>query len=166
MSAQFDRLLPALVRGRVHFILIGGVAGIVHGAARLTYDVDVVYERSAANFRLLAETLRPLSPYLRGAPPGLPFALDERTIRNGLNFTLTTTLGDLDLLGEVVGGGGYGDLVGHSFDIEAFGVTFKCVDLLTLIKLKRAAGRPKDLESLAELEGLLEEGEKTNEPQF
>ena len=157
MSAEFDKLLPVLVAGEVEFILIGGVAGIVHGSARLTYDVDVVYARTANNFKRLARTLNRFSPYLRGAPPGLPFTWDERTIRNGLNFTLTTRLGDLDLLGEVTGGGGYRDLRPRSFDVEAFGVKFKCVDLPTLIKLKRAAGRPKDLEALAELETLLEE---------
>ena len=157
MSAEFDKLLPALVQGGVEFILIGGVAGNVHGAARLTYDVDVVYARSPANHKRLTETLKSFAPYLRGAPPGLPFTLDVPTLRNGLNFTLSTKLGDLDLLGEVVGGGGYRDLLLHSIEIEAFGVKFKCVDLPTLIKLKRAAGRPKDLESLAELEVLLKE---------
>jgi hypothetical protein len=160
MSAQFDHILTALVQGEIRFVLIGGVAGIIHGAARLTYDVDIVYERSAANIKRLAQTLKPLSPYLRGAAAGLPFVLDEKTIRNGLNFTLTTALGDLDLLGEVVGGGGYGQLLSHSSEIEAFGVTFRCVNLRTLIQLKRAAGRPKDLESLAELETLLEEEQK------
>jgi predicted nucleotidyltransferase len=157
MSAEFDKLLPVLVRGRVEFILIGGVAAIVHGAARLTYDVDVVYARPRANLQALVRALKPFAPYLRGAPPGLPFVWDERTLRNGLNFTLTTKLGDLDLLGEVTGGGGYGDLLRHAFDVQAFGVEFKCVDLPTLIKLKRAAGRPKDWEALAELEALLKE---------
>lgn len=157
MSAEFEKLLPVLVRGRVGFILIGGVAAIVHGSARLTYDVDVVYARAGRNLQALARALNPFAPYLRGAPPGLPFVLDARTLRNGLNFTLTTKLGDLDLLGEVTGGGGYRDLLSHAFVVEAFGVRFKCVDLPTLIKLKRAAGRPKDLESLAELEALLKE---------
>ena len=157
MSAQFERLLPVLVKEGAHFILIGGVAGIIHGAARATYDVDVVYERSTANFKVLAKALSPFTPYLRGAPAGLPFSLEERTLRNGLNFTLTTSIGDIDLLGEVAGGGGYRELVSHSVEIAAFNVKFKCVDLPTLIRLKRAAGRPKDLESLAELEALLEE---------
>lgn len=157
MSTDFDKLLPALVHGGIEFILIGGVAGIVHGAARLTYDVDVVYARNSTNFKRIASTLKPLSPYLRDAPPGLPFALDERTLRNGLNFTLTTGYGDLDLLGEVAGGGGFRDLLPHCIEIEAFEVKFKCVDLRTLIKLKRAAGRPKDFEALAELEALLRE---------
>ncbi|PWU15136.1 MAG: hypothetical protein C5B50_15925 [Verrucomicrobia bacterium] len=157
MSAEFDKILPVLVRGKVEFILIGGVAGIVHGSARLTYDVDVVYSRTGSNIKQLAAALQPFAPYLRGAPPGLPFSWDERTIRNGLNFTLTTTLGDVDLLGEVLGGGGYSELLPHSSLIEAFGVRFRCVSLEKLIALKQAAGRPKDLEAIAELEILLKE---------
>src|SRR5215218_4203489 len=160
MSTQFEKILPLLVHGDVEFILIGGVAGNIHGSARLTFDVDVVYNRSKANLERLVAFLHPLNPYLRGAPPGLPFKLDLPTLHNGLNFTLTTTLGDLDLLGEVAGGGGYWDLMDYTIEVEAFGVKFKCVDLPTLIKLKRAAGRPKDLESIAELEALLEEGDK------
>jgi hypothetical protein len=54
--------------------------------------------------------LKRSQPYLRGAPLGLPFVLDVMRLQNGLNFTLTTKLGDLDLLGEVVGGGGYSNL--------------------------------------------------------
>jgi predicted nucleotidyltransferase len=160
MSAQFDKLLPLLVKGDIRFILIGGVAGNVLGSARLTFDVDIIYDRSKANLDRIAKSLKPLSPYLRGAPLGLPFALDLPTLRNGLNFTLTTRLGDLDLLGEVVGGGGYKDLLPHTFVVAAFGVNFRCLNLPTLIKLKRAAGRPKDLESIAELQALLEERKK------
>ena len=160
MSTQFDRILPLLVNGGVHFVLIGGVAGNIHGAARLTYDVDIVYDRGKANLERLVKTLQPVSPYLRGAPPGLPFKLDLPTLRNGMNLTLTTLLGELDLLGEVVGGGNYRDLLPNTFEVEVFGVRIKCVDLPTLIKLKRAAGRPKDLESIAELTALLEEGQK------
>ena len=160
MNLRFDELLPLLVRGGVEFILIGGVAGNLHGAARLTYDVDLVYSRGRANLERLVRVLAPMNPYLRGAPAGLPFRLDLPTLRNGLNFTLATRMGDLDLLGEVLGGGTYQDLLPHTMEVDAFGVTFRCVDLPTLIRLKRAAGRPKDLESLAELEALLEERDR------
>jgi hypothetical protein len=74
-------LLRALAKGEVEFILVGGA--------------------------LAARALRPLAPYLRGAPPALPFEFDEQTLRRRLNVTLTTTLGDIDLLGEIAGGGGY-----------------------------------------------------------
>ena len=156
-TPAFDKLLPGLVNGGVQFILIGGVAGVVHGAARLTYDVDIVYARSPDNYQRLIDTLAPHQPYLRDAPAGLPFQLDVPTLRNGLNFTLTTTLGDIDLLGEVAGGGTYDALLPHSVEVEAFDVIFRCVNLPKLIELKRAAGRPKDLEAIAELVLLLEE---------
>ena len=100
------------------------------------------------------------TPYLREAPPDLPFVWDVKTIRNGLNFTLTTDLGDIDLLGDVADGETYQTLLSHSFDVEAFGVRFKCIDLPTLIRIKEAADRPKDREALAELRVLLEESEK------
>jgi hypothetical protein len=94
---------------------------------------------------------------LRGAPPGLPFRLDVPTIQRGLNFTLTTTLGDLDLLGEMTGGGTYEQVVEHTVSLNVFGRDIRVLDLPALIRAKRAAGRPKDLETIAELEALLAE---------
>ena len=90
-------------------------------------------------------------------PANLPFQWDAKTIQSGLNFTLTTNIGDLDLFGEIAGGETYKDLLPHSFEIEAFGVRFRCVDLPTLIRIKEAAGRAKDYEAIAELRVLLEE---------
>jgi len=124
----------------------------------VTYDLDVVYARDPANLKRLAEALHDLSPYLRGAPPGLPFVLDPQTLSAGLNFTLTTALGDLDLLGEITGGGRYEELHEHAITVHAFGIECWCLGLEKLIDVKRAAGRPKDLEAIAELEALLEEG--------
>ncbi len=103
--------------------------------------------------------LAPLSPYLRGAPPGLPFRWDEDTLRRGLNFTLTTSRGDIDLLGEIIGGG-YADLLPHTLEVVVFGMTVRCLGLDKLIEVKRAAGRPKDLEAIAELEAIREERSK------
>ncbi|PYS52659.1 MAG: hypothetical protein DMG13_15515 [Acidobacteria bacterium] len=100
MEANFRELLPLLVRHNVRFIVVGGGAAIAHGLARLTYDVVVVYARDPENIRNLCAALQNQRPYLRGAPPGLPFRCDEQTIKAGLNFTLTTSVGDLDLLGK------------------------------------------------------------------
>lgn len=160
MITDYARILAVLQNGRVDFILIGGVAANFHGSARATFDVDVVYSRTKENIRRLVEALDPFKPYLRGAPAGLPFKFDEQTVRNGLNFTLDTTLGAVDLLGEVAGGGGHAQLLPHTVDMEAFGIRCKCVTLERLIQLKQAAGRPKDLESIAELQALLEERRK------
>ena len=157
MPTQFDELIPALRRASVEFIIVGGVAARAHGSARLTDDLDIAYRRSNENIARLVDALAPLDPYLRGAPRGLPFKWDVRTIQSGLNFTLTTQLGSIDLLGEVTGGGRYEDLLPHSIVQEFYGYDCRCLDLPTLIKVKRAAGRPKDLEAIAELEAIVEE---------
>jgi hypothetical protein len=149
---DFAALLACLVDASVDFILVGGAAATAHGASRLTVDVDIVYERSEQNLRRLAAALAPHNPYLRGAPPGLPFTLDLATLRNGLNFTLVTALGDLDLLGEIVGGGGHSALLPYCIELHVFGRAVKCLGLRKLIEVKRAAGRPKDFEAIAELE--------------
>lgn len=153
-----ERLLAALHQHDVSFIVVGGVAATAHGSARLTQDVDIVYPRDPANLERLAAALRPLRPYLRGAPPGLPFEWSGATLRAGLNFTLTTTAGDIDLFGDIIGGGTYHDLEPHTVELTIFGRPTKVLDLPWLIRVKRAAGRPKDLEVIAELEALQEEG--------
>lgn len=73
MSPSFQQLLPLLATHNVRFIIIGGIAGLAHGAARATYDSDVVYARDPENIKRLVAALKPHQPYLRGAPPGLPF---------------------------------------------------------------------------------------------
>jgi predicted nucleotidyltransferase len=158
--ASLEQVARCLNDAGVRYIVIGGWAAIIHGVARSTNDVDVVYARDAENLRQLAQALRDWKPYLRGAPPGLPFRWDEPTIRAGLNFTLTTLYGDVDLLGEVAGGGTYEQLLPYTQEVTAFGITCRAVTLERLIQLKRAAGRPKDLEAIAELQALLEERRK------
>jgi predicted nucleotidyltransferase len=155
-----EQLLRVLADAGVEFVVIGGVAAAMHGSARATYDLDIVYHRTAENVARVSKALLPYEPYLRGAPRGLPFRWDPQTILAGLNFTLTTTLGSIDLLGEVTGGGTYQQLLPHSLRLEVFGVPCLCLDLEMLIHVKRAAGRPKDLQAIAELEVLRQEAAK------
>ena len=153
---DFAAVLGAFEDAGVDSILVGGLAATVHGSARLTQDVDFVYSREADNIERLVQALRTHAPYLRGAPEGLPFEWSAETIAHGLNFTLTTAIGDIDLLGEIVGGGDYRALLPHTITVEIFGYRCRCLDLPSLIDAKRAAGRPKDLEALAELEAIRE----------
>jgi hypothetical protein len=154
---DFAALIPLLVANDVEFIIVGGAAATAHGSARLTLDRDVVYSRDNVNLERIVRALAPSQPYLRGAPPGLPFEWSVETLKKGLNFTLITTLGALDLLGEIVGGGGYDELKPETIKIEVAGAECMCLSLQRLIEVKRAAGRPKDLEAIAELEQILEE---------
>ncbi len=160
MAADFVGIVGALADAAVEVIVIGGVAAQAHGSARITQDTDFLYRRTSDNIDRLAAALSPHRPYLRGAPSGLPFRFDPGTIKRGLNFTLTTALGDIDLLGEVVGIGDYESVLSHTLPLSVFGRELLVVDLPTLIRSKRAAGRPKDLEAIAELEALLAERER------
>ena len=159
---QLERLLRVLDEGGVAYIVVGGVAARAHGSSRLTDDLDISYARDSANLKRLVAALKPLKPYLRGAPPGLPFAWSVATLKAGLNFTLVTTAGAIDLLGDITGGGGYDQLEPHALTITLFGREVRLLDLPWLIKVKRAAGRPKDLEVVAELEALTEERERAD----
>ena len=154
---NFPALLGALTGAGVEYIVIGGAAATAHGSARLTLDLDVVYRRTPDNIARVAESVSRHHPYLRGAPPGLPFHWDAETIRHGLNFTLMTDLGAIDFLGEIAGGGGYDALLPDTYALVLFGIECRCLTLERLIQVKRAAGRVKDLEVIAELEAIAEE---------
>ena len=99
---DFARLLACLTDARVEFVVIGGFAATAHGSAHVTVDLDIVYRRTTDNIRHLAGALTPLAPYLRGAPPGLPFVFDVGTIMRGLNFTLSTCSSQLESVPRVV----------------------------------------------------------------
>ena len=87
----------------------------------------------------------------------MPFLWDSETLRRGLNFTLTTDAGDIDLLGEITGGGGYHDLLSHTIVLDPFGIPSPCLTIGNLVEVKRAAGPVKDFEAIAELEAIVEE---------
>jgi predicted nucleotidyltransferase len=161
---DFQSLLRLLASSGVEFILVGGVAATVHGSARLTLDVDVVYRRTRENIARLVSCLASHQPYLRGAPPGLPFRFDLETVQRGLNFTLETDLGALDLLGEITGGGSYENLLSDTIVVEVYQISCRCLNLNRLIAVKRAAGRPRDLEAVAELEAIQEESGANETP--
>ncbi len=153
---DFEKALVTLDNAQVRFVIVGGVAITIHGSAYVTFDLDFCYARDAENLLRLARALQLFNPRLRGAPVNLPFHFDEKTLRSGLNFTLTTDLGDIDLLGEVTGIGNYAEAIEVSMPVELFGRSFAVLTLDALIASKKAAGRPKDLQVLPELEALRE----------
>ncbi len=128
------------------------------GSAYQTNDFDLAYARTRSNIMCLVAALGPLHPKLRveGTPEGIPFLFDERTVSNGLNFTLMTDAGDVDLLGQVDGFLNYEELKTYSTQIDVYGVDAAFLSIPGLIRAKRAANRPKDLLALPELEALNE----------
>jgi len=152
---SFASMLQGLTAARVRFVVVGGVAAAAHGSSHVTNDLDICYDTGVDNVSRLAALLADWDAYPRGVEPGLPFFMDERQFRATPLMTLTTREGDLDVLDRVAGVGGFADALERSVEFEAFGVRFPVLDLPDLIRAKRAAGRPKDIAQLPELEALV-----------
>jgi hypothetical protein len=155
-SKTIEAPLRLLGEYKVDCVIVGGIAALIHGSLLLTNDVDVCYARDPENLKRLAGALQSVHARLRNAPEELPFIPDAETLKRGLNFTFATDTGDLDLLGEVQGVGHYDDVLAGSITVELFDYRFAVIDISKLVIAKRAAGRPKDLIALPELEAIQE----------
>ncbi len=155
---NFVQAVQILADAGVEFAIIGGWSAIMHGSAHVTNDLDLCYSRTAVNLKRLADALTPFHPRPADFPPELPFIWDEQTLRGGTVFTLDTELGRIDLLAEVAGLGDWNELKKCCVLLPVFDREVWTLDLPSLIRAKRAAGRTKDLLVLPELESLLDAG--------
>ena len=152
---SFASMLAGLVSSGTRFVVVGGVAGALHGAERVTNDLDIVYDaRDDPTIESLAALLEGWNAYPRGVEAGLPFIMDARTLRATPLLTLVTREGDLDVMDRIGDVGDYAAVAAHSELVDALGTEFRILDLPTLIRAKKATARPKDQEALLELEVL------------
>jgi hypothetical protein len=153
---QTEKLLARLHDDGVAFVLVGATAGVVHGLARATFDVDVCYWRHPDNIERLCRSLAPLNPHLRDAKMPIPFELVPAKVHALRDLPLQTDWGDLDLLADIAGLGDYEALLGHSETVNLFDRPIRLLTLDGLIAAKRAAGRPQDEADVVALEALRE----------
>jgi hypothetical protein len=161
-----DAILRTLAAHGVRFVVVGGLAGNLRGTADVTNDLDVCYARDTENLERLAVALEELAARLRGpgVPDDLPFKLDALTLRHGDRFTFLTSAGAFDILASPSGTTGFEDLDAGATSIDlGGGLVVRVASLEDLMRMKRAAGRPKDLIQLEHLGALREEVERFRE---
>lgn len=157
--APFDplRLFRELNDAKARYVVIGAFAGRLLGSPTVTRDLDICHATDVANLEVLATVLRRLNARLRGTDRPVPFRLDARGLGTAESITFTTDAGDLDLLAAPDGTEGYDDLARTAEPTDLNGLTVLVASIDDLIRMKRAAGRPKDLIELEVLGALRDE---------
>ncbi|MGI8523971.1 MAG: hypothetical protein ACR2K3_11785 [Nocardioides sp.] len=151
------RILEVLLAHEVRFVVIGGVAAVVHGSPFATEDIDITPESSATNLSRLSDALRSLEARVRtqGVEDGLPFEHDAESLGAVGVWNLTTPAGELDISFVPNGTTGFDDLVNDSAQLTAFGLVIPVASLADVIRSKQAANRPQDQRVLPVLREIL-----------
>jgi hypothetical protein len=155
-----DDLLVALSNARVDFVVIGGVAVGVHGFVRATQDLDIVPDPSPENLARLARVLVELDAQPLGtgdfSPKEFPNdPTDPHQLAEGGNFRLETSHGPLDIMQFLAGiepQPAYPELAPKALPVTFRDAHIRVCGLEHLRAMKRAAGRPQDLEDLRQLD--------------
>jgi hypothetical protein len=151
------RALQVLTEHRVRFVVIGGIAGRLWGSPTVTNHLDLCHDTTPDNLAALAAALQALDARLRGVDDEIPWWPDADALAAADPFTLATSAGNLDLLARPAGSGGYDDLAASAVALDVGGLVIAVTALEDLLRMKRAAGRPKDLIEAEVLGAVLEE---------
>lgn len=159
VELQPNHIYEALDRHGVAYVLIGGLAAILHGAPTITNDADICPRRDRENLERLAAVLRELHARIRTAsdPDGLPFAYDAAFLERMAMVNMVTNAGQFDISFVPAGTDGYDDLASRAvvFDIEGIRVPVASLD--DVIRSKETANRAKDHAALPVLYALQDE---------
>jgi hypothetical protein len=157
--AEFDprAIFAVLDRHGVRYVLIGGMAAILHGASHVTTDVDVVPQDARDNLERLSEVLHELHARIRvhGEPDGVPFDVAAESLARVRVWNLQTDVGDLDLTFEPAGTRGFEDLKRDAIVMHLRSGDVPVASLADVIRSKEAADRPRDRAALPGLRALL-----------
>jgi predicted nucleotidyltransferase len=152
--SELHNLLQRLSDAGIEFVVVGGVAAVLHGSSMVTRDLDVCAELSSQNLRKLRDALRDLHPVHRIGPPRLSFLDVPEPGASLRNLYLQTDLGALDLLGSISGVGDFDQVRASAIELDLFGRKVQVIAIEQLIKSKEAVGRQKDLLAVAELRAI------------
>src|SRR5271169_1105142 len=138
---QADEILACLDRHGVRYVLIGGLAAVLHGSPLTTTDADICPEHEPGNLDRLAAALKELDARVRtpDRSEGVPFPHDAAFLRNLQVLNLTTRFGDLDLSFRPTGTEGFSDLKTRAVSMRISGLAVTVAALEDVIRSKEAA---------------------------
>ncbi len=140
---NLSELMRRLITSQVEFVLVGGFAAVAHGVTLVTRDVDICCRFSESNLKRIEKAFADLHPVHRSRPD-LPLDLTSEQCATLKNLYLKTDLGIVDCLGEVLGVGGFDEVLQHSVEVELPGGKCRVLDIDTLIRAKQAMNRDHD----------------------
>ena len=152
---NLKNLLILLIENKIDFVLIGGFAGVVHGASLVTQDIDICTALTKENIEKLRIILKPYYPKHRMTAKKLLFENYPKNLDGVNNLYFDTKLGQLDILSSVVGVGSFNVVKKNSIEISLYGSKCRVISIKDLIKSKKCMNRNKDKTILEELEFIL-----------
>lgn len=156
MSSDFYSLLKRLSEARVDFVLVGGFASVTYGCTIVTGDIDVCCDFEPSNLLKLQKAVENLHPVHRMTPNKTPLKLTEENCKNLKNLYLDTDLGQLDCVSCVQGVGDFEKVKSQSGLIASDDVSCRVLNIDALIQSKKSMGRPRDTETVIQLESIKE----------
>ena len=150
-------IIEKLIQSDVDFVLVGGLAAVTHGSSMMTQDIDICCDFSPGNLLRIQSALMGLNPVHRMTTKLVPLKLTEENCKALKNLYLDTDWGQLDCLGEVLGLGNFDKVKPLSETIELDGTECRILRIEALIKAKKAMARPKDIETIKQLEAIQRE---------
>ena len=142
-ATDLEALLEALAGAGLEFVIVGGVAAVLHGAPVTTLDLDIVPSQSLENVERLWELLDELDAQMRLSTGSVKRPTREMLVGKG-QINLSTNLGPLDILCTLHSGEGYEELAESAVIKGDEALELKTIDLETLIRIKSSTGRIKD----------------------
>lgn len=152
--SELHKLLQRLSDAGIEFVVVGGVAAVLHGSSMVTRDLDVCAELTSENLQKLRDAFRDAHPVHRIGPTRLSFLETPEPGASLRNLYLQTDLGALDLLGSISGVGDFDQVRASAVEVDLFGRRVKVIAIEQLIKAKETVGRQKDLLAATELRAI------------
>ena len=139
---RFLEILRAFAAVDSEFIVVGGVAAMLHGVPTSTLGLGLVYRRTDDNIDRVVRALSRLETVGR-EPAGRNTVPRSSHLTGAGHHQLMTFHGPVDLR-DSIGGLSYEDLLARSSEVYLGGLGLRVPDVPTLFDIEERAGEAQD----------------------